>query len=109
MSKGCQHIGLERLKGFPTDADLCWVHAISPHVAKDTLHHWLDVVPTNKILGFGGDSNYVEGAYGHSRVARRVTAEVLAEKISRGDYTEEDAVWVAARILRENARELFGL
>jgi uncharacterized protein len=97
-------------KYFPNVyADLCWVHAISPHVAKDTLHHWLDVVPTNKILGFGGDSNYVEGAYGHSRVARRVTAEVLAEKISRGDYTEEDAVWVAARILRENARELFGL
>jgi predicted TIM-barrel fold metal-dependent hydrolase len=90
-------------------ADLAWLHAISPRVSEQILDTWLEVIPTNKIFGFGGDSNYVEGAYGHAKVARQCTASVLARKVARGYYTEEEALWVAQRILRENARDFFGL
>ena len=97
-------------KNFPNVwADLAWLHAISPHVSEQILEAWLEVVPTNKIFGFGGDSNYVEGAYGHAKVARRCTAAVLARKVARGYYTKDEAIWVAGRILRENARAFFGV
>ena len=91
-------------------ADLCWVHAISPTLAENTLNTWLEIIPTNKIFGFGGDSNYIEGAYGHSRVARQCTANVLTQKILQGYYaSEKEALWVAQRILHDNACEFFQL
>ncbi|HOJ31996.1 MAG TPA: amidohydrolase family protein [Candidatus Hydrogenedentes bacterium] len=95
-------------KTFPNVfADLCWMHAVSPFVAARTLEEWLETIPCNKILGFGGDSNYVEGAYGHCKVARRVTTDVLARKVEEGYFSEEEAVFFAKRLLRENAKELF--
>lgn len=90
-------------------ADLCWVQAISPRVFKRTLHEWLDTIPANKIFAVGGDSNYVEGAYGHCKIARRLVAEVLAERIAEGSMDQAGALWCAERILRENAKAFFRL
>ncbi|HPX39904.1 MAG TPA: amidohydrolase family protein, partial [Candidatus Hydrogenedentes bacterium] len=90
-------------KYFPNvSADLCWVQAISPHVFKRTLHEWLDTIPANKIFAGGGDSNYVEGAHGHCTLARRLVAEVLAERVEQGAMDRAGALWYAGRILREN-------
>jgi len=97
-------------KTFPNVyADLCWVHAISPSVAARTLHEWLEIIPANKIFAVGGDSNYVEGAYGHCKIARRITSNVLAAKVERGDISEDEALWLAQGILRRNAAEVFAL
>jgi len=97
-------------KYFPNvSADLCWVQAISPHVFKRTLHEWLDTIPATKIFAGGGDSNYVEGAHGHCTLARRLVAEVLAERVEQGAMDRAGALWYAGRILRENAREFFPL
>ena len=90
-------------------ADLCWVQAISPRIFKRTLHEWLDTIPANKIFAAGGDSNYVEGAYGHCKIARRLVAEVLAERIAEGSMDQAGALWCAERILRENAKAFFRL
>ena len=90
-------------------ADLCWVQAISPHVFKRTLHEWLDTIPANKIFAAGGDSNYVEGAYGHCTIARRLVAEVLAERMAQGTLDQAGAMWLAGRLLRENAKAFFRL
>ena len=41
-------------KNFPNAyVDLCWVHVISPWVARQTLHEWIETVPANKIFAFG--------------------------------------------------------
>ena len=97
-------------KYFPNvSADLCWVQAISPHVFKRTLHEWIDTIPANKIFAGGGDSNYVEGAHGHCTLARRLVAEVLAERVEQGAMNRAGALWYAGRLLRENAREFFPL
>jgi hypothetical protein len=97
-------------KNFPNVyADLCWVPAISPHIAARTLRDWLDTIPSNKILAVGGDSNYVEGAYGHCGLARRIVCDALAERVEAGLLGEDEAVWLAQRLLRENAVELFRL
>lgn len=51
-------------KNFPNVyVDLCWLHVISPWVARQTLHEWIETVPANKILGFGGDYLFVEGGF----------------------------------------------
>jgi predicted TIM-barrel fold metal-dependent hydrolase len=89
--------------------NMCWLHVISPWVARRTLHEWIETVPANKILGFGGDYTFVEGTYSHSRIARDDIAEVLSEKVARKYLTEGEAMILAQRILRENAVELFNL
>ena len=69
-------------KNFPNVyANMCWVYIISPWMAGEILHEWLETIPVNKILGFGGDDHIVEGTYGHSRLARQVINRVLAEKV----------------------------
>ena len=89
--------------------DLCWVYIISPTFSKQLLHELIEMVPANKILGFGGDSVPVEGAYAHAVMARRVFAEVLAEKVEDSWLTEEQALALARRCLRENPARLYGL
>jgi hypothetical protein len=95
-------------KTFPNVyLDLVWLHIISPHVAREALYEWLDTVPVNKILGFGGDYVFVEGAYGNSIIARDNIVRVLIRKVEEKDLRVEEAIKFAKRILRENAKSLF--
>ncbi|HPA42168.1 MAG TPA: amidohydrolase, partial [Candidatus Hydrogenedentes bacterium] len=80
-----------------------------PASAARILDEWLDVIPSNKIFAVGGDSNYAEGACGHCNIARRIAARVLADKVDGGAFSLDEAKRVAARILRENALEVFRL
>ena len=95
-------------KNFPNVyIDMCWMHIISPSRSRTALSDWLDEIPANKILGFGGDYLFVEGAYGHSVIARENIAKVLASKVDDGVYTIERAKKYASWLLRENAARLF--
>jgi predicted TIM-barrel fold metal-dependent hydrolase len=89
--------------------DLCWLHIISPSAAARMLHEAIETVPANKIFAFGGDFIIPEGAYGHSVMARRVVSRALTEKVEDGYLTEDEAVTLAQRILRENAASFFRL
>jgi len=43
-------------KYFPNvTVDMAWMHAISPEISIRALRDWVDLVPRNKVLGFGGD------------------------------------------------------
>ena len=98
------------VKNFPNAyADLCWVHVISPWVARQTLHEWIEVLPANKIFGFGGDYIFVEGSYAHARMARSHVAQVLVEKVEAGYLTEAEAVRLAHQLLHDNAVQFFRL
>jgi hypothetical protein len=55
----------------------------------------------------GADCNHAEGIYGATAATRAVLAEVLAEKVARGDLVEEHAARIGCQILRENALALF--
>jgi len=87
--------------------DMCWLHVISPHGARQALAEWLDTVPWNKVFGFGGDYAFAEGAYGHSVIARENIARVLTEKVEEGSFTEGQAVNLSQKLLRDNAHEFF--
>ena len=90
-------------------ADLCWVHIISPEVARRLLHELIETVPGNKIMAYGGDSITAEMAYGHSRMARQVVTRVLSEKVAEGYLKEDEAIVLARRMLRDNPATLFKL
>lgn len=89
--------------------DMCWLNVISPAVSRRMLDEWIETVPINKIMGFGGDYLFVEGAYGHVMMARENIARTLAAKVEEGYFNEEQARKVMQRLLRDNPAELFGI
>ncbi|MCL2286711.1 MAG: amidohydrolase [Firmicutes bacterium] len=87
--------------------DMCWLHIISTHHVYNILMEWLDAVPVNKILGFGGDYIFVEGVYGHLQLAKENLARVLADKVANGSASMAEAEKYARMMLFDNVEDLF--
>jgi len=83
-----------------------WLPTLSYSMAKRAFHEWLEVMPANRIT-WGGDDTSAEGIYGETELTRQCLAEVLAEKVERGDLAEPDARQIGKNILRDNALELY--
>ena len=89
---------------------MCWTHSISPRTARSALSEWLEYVPHNRIIGFGGDSAYwLEHTVGDLINTRTNLAMVLAERVEAGETTESQAVDLARKLVFDNAAELYGL
>ncbi len=86
--------------------DSVWLPTLSYTMAKRAFHEWLEVMPSNRIM-WGADCIHVEGIYGATALTRQCLAEVLAEKIDRGDLLKDHAMRIARQIMRENALELY--
>jgi hypothetical protein len=86
--------------------DSCWLPTISSTMARRAFHEWLDVAPSSRIL-WGADCNHAEGIYGATELTRRSLAEVLAERVGRGELLEEDARRIGRQVMRDNALALF--
>ena len=89
--------------------DMCWLYIISPSYSERYLHEWLETVPANKIMAFGGDFLNVEGVYGHLLFARQIVSNVLIAKVRDGYFTEDEALKIAQLILHDNAIQLLKL
>lgn len=89
--------------------DLSWAHIISPCAARTALDEWLDAVPVNKIMGFGGDSRHEDAIRAHLMMAKENIAGALAEKVFRGAFDMEYAKWAAGLLLFENPKRVFKL
>lgn len=87
--------------------DMCWSAVISPSYSERYLHEWIETVPSNKIMAFGGDYHNVESTFAHSLIARGIVSKVLIEKVGSGYLTEAEALEIAKRILHDNAIDLF--
>jgi len=95
-------------KVFPNVyADFCWAHIISPPGSRRALDEYLETVPVNKILAFGGDYRFPELTYAHAKIARRNLAQVLAAKVEAGLFGEDQALEIGRLLLRDNALALF--
>ena len=86
--------------------DTVWLPTISPTMARRALHEWLEVMPSDRLL-WGADLYNAETIYAATVLNRAVLAEVLAEKVHRGDLREADARRIGRQILRENALALY--
>jgi predicted TIM-barrel fold metal-dependent hydrolase len=93
---------------YPTRVwiDSVWLPTLSYSAAKRAYHEWLEVMPSTRIM-WGADCNHAEGIYAATEVTRHCLAEVLAEKVERGDLREEDALRIGRQVLRDNALALF--
>ena len=89
--------------------DMCWGHIISPEAARRALVEWLDAVPANKIIAFGGDYCFVDGVYGHQRLARDNVATALAAKVADDTFDLERARQIARWILVDNPVRILNL
>lgn len=98
-------------KNFPNVwLNLCWCHIISPKMTCSALDECIDMVPMNKIIGFGGDySRPVEKVYGHLVMAREDIAIVLGQRVDRGLMGIDEAVAVAKKWLWDNPKYLYRL
>lgn len=89
--------------------DMAWMHIISPEISQSTLKGWIDLLPKNKILGFGGDYLVVEKVYGHLVLAKENICRALGEKAAAGAMTEAEACSWIDHLLHDNAARLYHL
>jgi len=89
--------------------NMCWTQIISPHFAREALVEMLEVVPSHKLIGFGGDYFVVEKVYGHLVLAREVIARALAEKVADGWFSTASAIAMAKKMLYDNPKGLYSL
>jgi predicted TIM-barrel fold metal-dependent hydrolase len=98
-------------KNFPNVwLNLCWTHIVSPVMTRSGLDEYMDMVPVNKLIAFGGDYNKpVEKVYGHLVMTRENIAMVLGRRVDAGLMTEGQAIAVARKWFFDNPMELYGL
>ena len=79
--------------------DLCWTYVISPHMAGDAIRQIIDLIPLNKVMGFGGDYRVCEKIYGHRELMTQTMSRALADKVDDGTISLERAkVWAKAML-----------
>ena len=90
-------------KTFPNVwIDLCWTYVISQQFAKDALCQIVDLIPRNKVHGFGGDFIDVERIYGHRAMMNETMSAALAAKAADGTLSPEKARLWARSMLVDN-------
>ncbi|MCL2709131.1 MAG: amidohydrolase, partial [Defluviitaleaceae bacterium] len=89
--------------------NLCWTQIISPYFTTQALIEILEAIPSNKIIGFGGDYMVVEKVYGHLQLALSVIAKALAAKINDGFLSCDAAARLAEKMLYDNPKALYQL
>ena len=89
--------------------NMAWMYVVTMAGSRQTLSEWLDLVPGDRLLGFGSDVQWPELIYGHLVMARSCLADVLAVKVEADFLSEESAFDLARMLLRDNAMALYGL
>lgn len=87
--------------------DLCWIADISKTLYKRILNLLIEIIPSTKIFGFGGDYMFIEGLYGSQRITRDALSELFYEKIKNGDMDFSQSMDIAEKILNKNPGEVY--
>lgn len=87
--------------------NLVWAHQISPFMVRNVLNEWMDLVPLNKIIGFGGDNICAEKTCGALACAKENIAKVLSARAEETKMSETEAVAVCRMWLYDNAAALY--
>lgn len=97
----CRELPNFSLTGF-------WWHNFFPGAIRQVFEERLDMLPTNKHIGFFSDAYCLEWSYAKLVLVRRCMAEVFAQKIRMGHYDREMALRVARAILYDTPQTLLG-
>ncbi|MCL4505265.1 MAG: hypothetical protein M1434_12080 [Chloroflexi bacterium] len=85
-----------------------WWHNFFPGAMRKVISDRLDMVATNKQIGFFSDAYCVDWTYAKALIVRKQLAEVLAQKVAQGQYNIDDALAIARAILYESPQSLLG-
>lgn len=86
-----------------------WWHNFFPDAIRQVFAERLDMLPSNKQIGFFSDAYCVEWTYAKMLIVRKQMAEVFAQKIRQGQYSFEDANQIARAIFYETPATLLGM
>lgn len=90
--------------------NLCWSPLVSQHMMENALQEWMDLVPANKIFGFGGDFIWnPQATWGHLVMCRESLAKVFAARIRRGMIDLDGAVEVLKSWMYDNPKRYYRL
>jgi len=89
--------------------DMCWAHIVSPNASVNALLEWFDTVPLNKISAFGGDYLFIDGVYGHLKLAQQNVAKALSIKVGEGLFDIDRANDIAKMLFYDNPKNIFRL
>lgn len=87
--------------------NMCWGHILSPNAAIDALTEWLHLVPYNKIIGFGADTNVALSILGHLEITYENIEKCLLGLMNDKICSEAEAVEIAKALLYDNAKKLY--
>jgi predicted TIM-barrel fold metal-dependent hydrolase len=87
--------------------DFCFADSLSPSKIVELLHIGLELLPSNKMFGWGADMGILEMHHGSLCVTRDVIARALAERIESGDLTRRRAVRLMQKLMHDNANEAY--
>jgi glucuronate isomerase len=86
-----------------------WWHNFFPEVIRQIIGERLDMLPASKQVGFFSDAYCVEWTYAKALLVRRQLAQVLGQKIEQGQYSLDEALKVAERILYQTPQDLLAM
>lgn len=86
-----------------------WWYTFYPSYIQQALAERIEMLPVNKTNGFFSDAYYVEWGYAKVRMIKKQLTTVLAQKVEDGYFSEDHALFVARRLLHDNAVEHYGL
>lgn len=87
--------------------NLCWLPQYATTIYRDILSLAIDILPLNKIFGFGGDYFFIEGTYAAQKLARKTISTVLYQKVIEKNLTIDDATVIAENYFYKNAFKVY--
>jgi glucuronate isomerase len=86
-----------------------WWHNFFPSVMRQVMSERLDMLATNKQVGFFSDAYCADWTYAKAVLVRKQLAEVLAQKVAQGQYNTDEALQIARAILFDSPQSLLGM
>ena len=86
-----------------------WWHNFFPTVIRQVMAERLDMLASNRQIGFFSDAYCVDWAYAKAALVRKQLARVLAQRVRQGQYTLDEAESVARAILYESPLAAIGI
>lgn len=80
-----------------------WWHNFFPCHIRQIIDERLDMLPINKQVGFFSDAYCLDWLYAKSKLVRMELTRVISDRIDRGQYTLDNAITIAQRLLRNSA------
>ncbi len=86
-----------------------WWHNFFPDTIGQVMRERLEMVPSNKQVGFFSDAYCVEWSFAKAFMVRKILARALAERIELGQFDFQDALGFARATFYESPQSLLGI